>query len=101
MDIYSIPSHPLHNDCGRPNGHLAAYRCVPIAFEPAAQPNVCVPKLVITGDFFQLPPVTQNKDEPFFAFQSSEWNKCIEHTITLTHVFRQRDHGLSLIFPQP
>jgi len=46
--------------------------------------------LVVTGDFFQLPPVTKGKD-PFFAFESEEWKKCIEHTVNLTQVFRQKD----------
>ena len=57
------------------------------------------PQLVITGDFFQLPPVTKGGAEPFFAFESVEWKKCVEHTVTLTHVFRQKDHSSSLIIP--
>ncbi|EIW76538.1 hypothetical protein CONPUDRAFT_157726 [Coniophora puteana RWD-64-598 SS2] len=47
-------------------------------------------QLVVTGDFFQLPPVC--KGEPFFAFESNSWTKCIEHTINLTQVFRQKDN---------
>ena len=60
-----------------------------------------LPQLVITGDFFQLPPVTKGNDEPFFAFESSEWKKCVEHTVTLTQVFRQKDSSLSLAIPWP
>jgi len=53
-------------------------------------------QLVVTGDFFQLPPVTNGNSEPVFAFESVEWKKCIEHTILLTQVFRQKDHSLSV-----
>lgn len=47
-------------------------------------------KLVVTGDFFQLPPVCNG--EVFFAFESEAWKSCIEHTITLSKVFRQKDN---------
>jgi len=55
--------------------------------------HIYAPQLVITGDFFQLPPVTKGNTEPFFTFESPEWKKCIEHTVTLTRVFRQKDHS--------
>lgn len=48
-------------------------------------------QLVVTGDFFQLPPVTRSGEEAFFAFESEAWKECIQHTVTLTRVFRQRD----------
>ena len=48
-------------------------------------------QLVITGDFFQLPPVTKNGKEPFFAFECEAWQRCVEHTVMLTHVYRQKD----------
>ncbi|PHH73603.1 hypothetical protein CDD80_3713 [Ophiocordyceps camponoti-rufipedis] len=50
-------------------------------------------QLVITGDFFQLPPVPDNSNqEPTkFAFDASTWSTSIDHTIGLTQVFRQRD----------
>lgn len=48
-------------------------------------------QLVITGDFFQLPPVPERGGMAKFAFEASTWNTCLEHTILLTHVFRQRD----------
>ncbi|KAJ5152194.1 ATP-dependent DNA helicase PIF1 [Penicillium capsulatum] len=49
-------------------------------------------QLVVTGDFFQLPPVPDgsNRDAKF-AFAAATWNTAIQHTILLTHVFRQRD----------
>ncbi|ROW16673.1 hypothetical protein VPNG_01514 [Cytospora leucostoma] len=49
-------------------------------------------QLVITGDFFQLPPITQSGKDVFFAFQSNAWKECIENTVTLTQVFRQKDN---------
>ncbi|KAI3609614.1 mitochondrial dna helicase [Moniliophthora roreri] len=48
-------------------------------------------QLVVTGDFFQLPPVTKNNQEPTFAFESPAWKSTLEHTINLTQVFRQKD----------
>lgn len=48
-------------------------------------------QLVVTGDFFQLPPVPENNREAKFAFSASTWNTSIEHTILLTQVFRQSD----------
>jgi ATP-dependent DNA helicase PIF1 len=48
-------------------------------------------QLVVTGDFFQLPPITKTSVQPFFAFECDAWKGCIEHTVTLTQVFRQRD----------
>lgn len=48
-------------------------------------------QLVVTGDFFQLPPVTRAGEEAFFAFESDAWRACVERTVTLSRVFRQRD----------
>lgn len=49
-------------------------------------------QLVVTGDFFQLPPVPEGSNrEAKFAFAAATWNTTIQHTILLTHVFRQRD----------
>lgn len=48
-------------------------------------------QLVITGDFFQLPPVPDNHKVAKFAFEAETWNTVIDHTIGLTQVFRQRD----------
>ena len=54
-------------------------------------------QLVVTGDFFQLPPVTKSGEEPFFAFESEAWKKCIDHTVTLTQVYRQKDTRALLV----
>jgi ATP-dependent DNA helicase PIF1 len=48
-------------------------------------------QLVITGDFFQLPPVPENNRIAKFAFDAATWPTSIEHTIGLHHVFRQKD----------
>ncbi len=48
-------------------------------------------QLIITGDFFQLPPVPEGGKEAKFAFDAATWNTSIDHTIGLTQVFRQKD----------
>lgn len=50
-------------------------------------------QLVVTGDFFQLPPVPDNGRVAKFAFDAGTWSTSIEHTIGLTQVFRQKDPG--------
>lgn len=50
-------------------------------------------QLVITGDFFQLPPVPDSGKVAKFAFDAATWNTSIDHTIGLTQVFRQKDPG--------
>jgi ATP-dependent DNA helicase PIF1 len=52
-------------------------------------------QLVVTGDFFQLPPVPEGNRVATFSFDAGNWNTCIEHTILLTHIFRQRDPGFA------
>ncbi|TFY58561.1 hypothetical protein EVJ58_g6338 [Rhodofomes roseus] len=55
-------------------------------------------QLVITGDFFQLPPITKSNKEPFFAFECAAWQRCVDHTVTLTQVYRQKDtHFVELL----
>lgn len=51
-------------------------------------------QLVITGDFFQLPPVPDYNKVAKFSFDAATWNTSIEHTIGLTQVFRQKDPGM-------
>lgn len=52
-------------------------------------------QLVVTGDFFQLPPVPDHGTgrEVKFAFDAATWPTVINHTIGLTEVFRQKDPG--------
>ena len=51
-------------------------------------------QLVVTGDFFQLPPVRPQNPYKFFAFQADCWNECFAKQIHLTRVFRQSDTDL-------
>eukprot|EP01018_Ginkgo_biloba_P022116 Gb_05940 [translate_table: standard] len=48
-------------------------------------------QLVVTGDFFQLPPVKSSNLRKQFAFEADCWNKCFDLQIELTEVFRQGD----------
>lgn len=50
-------------------------------------------QLVVTGDFFQLPPVPDQGRNPKFSFEAATWKTTIAHTIALHHVFRQKDPG--------
>lgn len=50
-------------------------------------------QLVITGDFFQLPPVPDKGKVAQFAFDAATWPTAVEYTIGLHHVFRQKDPG--------
>lgn len=57
-------------------------------------------QLVITGDFFQLPPVPDyGSRDVKFAFEAATWNTSIDHTIGLTEVFRQKDPGKAQLTP--
>ncbi|WAR54464.1 hypothetical protein PtB15_4B81 [Puccinia triticina] len=51
-------------------------------------------QLILTGDFFQLPPITRPgrdaKRVPYL-FESESWDECVTQTIVLKHVFRQSD----------
>ena len=60
-------------------------------------------QLVFCGDFFQLPPVwnqkeKENKNESkLFAFESNTWKKCNFTKIELKHIFRQTDNSFQKI----
>lgn len=47
-------------------------------------------QVIITGDFFQLPPVSPTKGMTF-AFQANCWDRVVENKVNLTQVFRQKD----------
>lgn len=47
-------------------------------------------QIIVTGDFFQLPPVNPNKVSKF-AFEAKSWSHAIKQTVMLTKVFRQKD----------
>lgn len=50
-------------------------------------------QLVITGDFFQLPPVSKGQ-VPQLCFQATSWNRSIQKMSLLTQIFRQTDERL-------
>lgn len=69
-----------------------------IARKVRRQPNKAFGgiQVIFTGDFFQLPPIiagdlTGNQ----FAFDAECWKECIERTIVLKQVFRQKDTRFS------
>ncbi|OJA07958.1 hypothetical protein AZE42_05930 [Rhizopogon vesiculosus] len=52
--------------------------------------------LVVSGDFFQLPPVPDQDSTTIipstFAFDALSWSRCIDEPVSLTKVFRQKDN---------
>jgi ATP-dependent DNA helicase PIF1 len=59
-------------------------------------------QLVLSGDFFQLPPVRKGPDDgsPKFCFESKTWNRAVQHTIGLTQIYRQRDPEFTAMLNQ-
>jgi len=53
-------------------------------------------QLVVTGDFFQLPPVSKGNAVKF-AFEAETWKQAVRHTFNLTKVFRQSDEGAKIL----
>ncbi|CEP61666.1 DNA helicase PIF1 LALA0_S03e08064g [Lachancea lanzarotensis] len=48
-------------------------------------------QIILSGDFFQLPPVNKNNNSATkFAFHAGAWKEAIESTIMLQKVFRQQ-----------
>lgn len=47
-------------------------------------------QLVLSGDFYQLPPVSRER-ETRFAFESKCWKACIQNVVELSTIFRQHD----------
>lgn len=49
-------------------------------------------QVIITGDFFQLPPVQKTtRPGKTFAFQADCWDRVVTNKVNLTKVFRQKD----------
>ncbi|CCJ28805.1 unnamed protein product [Pneumocystis jirovecii] len=47
-------------------------------------------QVIVTGDFFQLPPVPDQGKMAKFAFEAEKWKDVISHTIALTHRFSSK-----------
>ncbi|CAG8442625.1 14041_t:CDS:2, partial [Acaulospora morrowiae] len=54
-------------------------------------------QVIVTGDFFQLPPIADSSNNVKFCFEANSWKNCIKHTIQLTQVFRQKETELITI----
>ena len=51
-------------------------------------------QLILSGDFFQLPPVNRNRNDDDitkFCFEAKSWNKCIDNVVNLNFNFRQNE----------
>lgn len=48
-------------------------------------------QLVVSGDFFQLPPVDKKFDGKKFAFEANCWDNSFQFQVSLDSVFRQSD----------
>ncbi|MDR1670571.1 MAG: AAA family ATPase [Spiroplasmataceae bacterium] len=44
-------------------------------------------QVILTGDFFQLPPVKSKK----FCFEAEQWEKVLNHKINLVQIYRQKE----------
>lgn len=47
-------------------------------------------QLVLTGDLFQLPPISKDRN-PSFCFETPIWSQLVQKTAKLTKVFRQKE----------
>lgn len=50
-------------------------------------------QIIVTGDFFQLPPVTKGNSTPKFCFDATMWDETIHMSVNLSKVFRQKDQS--------
>ena len=48
-------------------------------------------QVIFSGDFFQIPPVTEYGHSMQFCFQSPVWAKCLDYSVEICKVVRQSD----------
>ncbi|CAN1228892.1 ATP-dependent DNA helicase pfh1 [Linum perenne] len=51
-------------------------------------------QLVVSGDFFQMPPITMNQHGKEFAFEADCWDTSFDIQVELKRIFRQSDPKL-------
>ena len=51
-------------------------------------------QVILTGDFFQLPPVYSDSEQKKFCFESECWDRLIDHYIELKTSHRQNEKDL-------
>lgn len=56
-------------------------------------------QLILSGDFFQLPPVGLDK-AAIYCFEANCWNETIQKSFVLSKVFRQKEMGLTNILAE-
>lgn len=60
-------------------------------------------QLILSGDFYQLPPVNTNANDiekTQFCFESEHWKTVIDNVVELTYIFRQNDNALVKVLNQ-
>lgn len=83
----------FRNAPDQPFGGIQVRRPPPTLEEARPRVLTATAQLVVTGDFFQLPPVHQGKGEVPWAFKSRAWKEGIQESFVLKKVFRQKDDG--------
>ena len=58
-------------------------------------------KLVLCGDFYQLPPINKNVQDIRYAFQANCWRNAIDLNMELSIPFRQKDQRKKKVSYQP
>lgn len=69
------------------------------AFKQSAQPFGGV-QIILSGDFFQLPPISKTACELKFAWQTEEWRKANLRVCYLEEKFRQSEEALICILDE-
>lgn len=57
-------------------------------------------QVILSGDFYQLPPVGTDTESSLFCFESEKWRETMKNVIVLKKIFRQEDDKFSKILNQ-